>query len=143
MAHARQSIREAVATAVTGLATTGTRVFQSRALPQDALPCLLVTTNDESVQADLGAVLTRELEIRVAGYAKAASNLEDTLDTIAEEVETAVQGAGALGGLVDAPPVLTGIRTDFDDSLEQPVGEVVLTFRCIYFTNAGAPGTTL
>lgn len=143
MPHARQSIREAVATALTGLATTGSRVFQSRMREQDTLPCLLVATNDESVSSNISGIQERQLSISVTGVAKAASNVDDTLDTIASEVETAMQSAGTLGGLVDAPPALTLLSTSFDDSLEQPVGEVSLTFGCTYFTNAGAPGTTL
>lgn len=143
MPHARQAIREAVATAVTGLATTGSRVFQSRMRAQDALPCLLVTTDGESITEEISGVQQRELEIRITGVAKAAANVDDTLDTIASEVETAVQAAGTLGALVSIPPTLTAISTDFDDSLEQPVGEIALTFRSTYFTNAGAPGTTL
>lgn len=145
MPHARQSIREAVVTAVTGLTTTGSRVFAARMRPQDSLPCLLVATNDEEVTLDSvdGLVLQRALEVSVEGVAKAAANLDDTLDTIASEVEVAMQAAGTLGGLVDAAPVLQSIRTDFDDSLEQPVGAVRLSYRCTYFTNAGAPGTTL
>lgn len=143
MTHARRSIREAVATAVTGLTTTGSRVFQSRMRPQEALPALLVSTGSEEIEGSLGTVLTRSLEIEIIGVAMAASDVDDTLDAIAEEVESAVQAAGTLGGLVDAPPVLTRIRTDFDDSLEQPVGQISLTYACTYFTNAGAPGTTL
>ena len=49
MAHARQTIREAAATKVTGLTSTSTRVFQSRMVPQETLPCLLVATNDEEI----------------------------------------------------------------------------------------------
>ena len=143
MAHARQSIREAVATAVTGLASTGSRVFQSRMRPQETLPCLLVNAGDEEVQTDVGNIQTRVLEISIVGVAKAAANLDDALDTISAEVEVAVQAAGTLGGLVSTPPVLARIRTDFDDSLEQPVGEISLTFGCTYFTNAGVPGTTV
>lgn len=141
--HARRSIREAVAAALTGLATTGSRVFQSRMRPQESLPALLVATNGEEIEQDLGTVQTRALDIDVTGVALAASGVDDTLDAIAEEVEVAMQAAGTLGGLVSAPPVLTAIRTAFDDSLEQPAGEVSLTFRCLYFTQAGAPGTTL
>ena len=36
MSHARQQIREAVAAAVTGLATTGTNVFVNKITPQEA-----------------------------------------------------------------------------------------------------------
>lgn len=143
MAHARQSIREAVATAVTGLASTGSWVFRSRMRPQESLPCLLVNAGDEEVLTSEGNVQTRVLEIEIVGVAKAAANVDDSLDTIASEVEAAVQAAGTLGGKVSVPPALARISTAFDDSLEQPVGEITLVFACTYFTNAGAPGTTL
>jgi hypothetical protein len=86
MAHARQTIREATATLVTSLTSTGTRVFQSRMVPTAAtLPCLLVTTNDEEIEA--GAFekqLDRRLSVQIIGVAKAASaSLDDALDTIA------------------------------------------------------------
>ncbi len=143
MAHARRQIREAVATALTGLTTTGSRVFQSRMREQESLPCLLVVTDTENVDASVGTIQQRDLDILVTGLALGASNVDDTLDAIAEEVETAVQAGGTLGGLVSVAPVLTGIRTQFDDSLQQPVGEIELAFRCTYFTHAGAPGTTV
>ena len=136
MAHARQTIREAAATLVTGLTTTGTRVFQSRMAPQDSLPCLLVTTEEEQIEP--GAFekqLDRRLTIRIIGLAKATSNVDDTLDTIAAEVET------ALG--TNLAYQLTAIAVDFDETLEKPAGRIVLDFGYRYFTNAGAPGTTL
>ena len=42
--HLRTSLRDAMATAVTGLTSTGSRVHKSRLYPvaADALPCLLV-----------------------------------------------------------------------------------------------------
>ena len=50
MAHYRQQIRERVATTLTGLATTGSNVFQSRVYPleNNKLPCLLVYTTEEA-----------------------------------------------------------------------------------------------
>jgi hypothetical protein len=58
--HARQQIREAAATVVSGLTTTGTRVYQSRMRPvADAgTPCLLVMTSDESI--DPATVYTQQ-----------------------------------------------------------------------------------
>ena len=46
MAHARQSIRDNVVTAVTGLSTTGTNVFRSRVYPlgENKLPALCIYT---------------------------------------------------------------------------------------------------
>ena len=73
--------------------------------------------------------------LAVAGLAKPPANVDDTLDTIAAEVET------ALGA--DLKYELTGIAVDFDESLEKPAGRIVLTFSIRYFTTAGAPGTVL
>lgn len=141
--HARQAIREALATAVTGLVTTGANVFQSRMRAQDTLPCLLVTTNDESVdRIDMGTVEQRDIAVEITGVAKQASGVDDTLDDIAAEIETAIGAANTLGGRVQGLH-LASIRPEFDDELDQPVGLVRLTYRCTYFTNAGVPGTTL
>ena len=54
MAHLRQSIRERIATDVTGLSTTGSNVFQSRVYPVEdgSLPCLLVYTTSEESEVD-------------------------------------------------------------------------------------------
>lgn len=145
MIHARRQIREAVATALTGLATTGTKVHQSRMRPQgdSALPCLLVETGPEQIVLDgINEVQARTLDIIVRGYAKATANVDDTLDAIALEVETAMHTAGNLSGLIKNEAYLEEIQVDFDE-LEKPVGVVMLRFKAIYFTQAGAPGTTL
>jgi hypothetical protein len=143
MSHARQQIREALATVVTGLTSTGSRVYQSRMRAQESLPCLLVVTNNESIaQADFDNQLEHTLSLVITGVAKAAANVDDALDTIAAEVETAIGSLNSLGGKVRGL-ALESIETDFDDTLEQPVGLVNLGYRCTYFTNAGVPGTTL
>ncbi len=136
MPHARQTIREAAATLLTGLTSTGSRVFQSRIVPQTTLPCLLVMTDAEEIAP--GAFekqLDRRLTLTIVGVAKAGATLDDNLDTIAAEVET------ALGS--DYRYELTGIDVDFDETLEKPAGRITLTYGYRYFTNAGAPGTVL
>jgi hypothetical protein len=141
--HARQAIREAVATTVTGLASTGARVFQSRMRPQEDFPCLLVRTNGEDVERfDVASIDERNLEVEIVGLAKAASNVDDTLDAIAEQVEIAIGANNTLGGRVKRMD-LASLRVEFDDDLELPVGLMRITYRCTYFTNAGVPGTTL
>lgn len=136
MSHARQQIREACAALVTGLATTGSRVFQSRMAPQDSLPCLLVTTNDEDIaEGAFDAQYERNLSVSVVGLAKAGATLDDTLDQIALEVETAM--------VANRRFILSGIEVDFDEGLEKPAGRIVLTYRARYFTDAGAPGIIL
>jgi hypothetical protein len=142
MTHARQQIREAVAIALTGLTTTGTRVFQSRMRPQGdaALPCLLITTDTEQIDTGPQTLQQRAITITVRGMAKAATTLDDTLDTIAAEVETAAHAAGTLAGRVAGGLQLRRIETDFDETLDKPVGVIVLEYMAVYFTNAGAPG---
>ena len=95
MAHARQTIREQVGTTLTGLTTTGSNVFQSRVYPlqESNLPALLIYTKEESREAIVmgsNRVIERELTLAVEAYVKTNSNSDDTIDTIAEEVETAI-----------------------------------------------------
>lgn len=142
MSHVRQQIREALVTALTGLTTTAARVYPFRGVPlADAkLPCLLVNTDEESVEA--GGIsapfrLERNLTVRVRGLAKQVDNLDDKLDTIAAEVETAL-GNTTLGGLVKMLS-LSGVNISRDDDGERPVGEVEMVFSAVYVTAANAP----
>ena len=52
MAHVRQSIRDNVVTAVTGLSITGSNVFRSRVYPlgTNKLPALCVYTDCDTVE---------------------------------------------------------------------------------------------
>lgn len=137
MAHARQTIREAAATLLTNLTTTGSRVFQSRAVPQESLPFLLITTNDEEiVPGTIGNLIERQMELVVTGYAKQTSTVDDVLDTIAAEVETAMAGFTYRNAL-------KSLAVDFEETLEKPVGLIRLAFVCTYLTATGTPGTPL
>ena len=146
MSHVRRQLREAAAAAVTGLSTTAGRVFQSRVYPlRDAdLPCLLVITDDERIDAGnaaMGGELERELTLTVRGVAKATADLDDTLDAIAEQVEPMLNGA-TLGGKAKKC-LLTAINVEMDDVLEKPVGSISLEYRITYFTSPALPGTAL
>lgn len=141
--HVRQQIREAVATLVTGLTTTGSRVHQSRMRPvaDGGLPCLLVHSNDtERVDmADADTLQQRELPIVIRGLAKGGTTLDDTLDAIALEVETAMATNPRLSGKAQMSR-LVSVDTDFDGSTDKPVGEIQLTYAFTYFVQAGSPG---
>lgn len=142
MSHARETIRDAVVTAVTGLTTTGTRVYPSRVYPfdDDNLPGLLVFTSYEEIDEEEGKLAQlqfRNQTVIVEGYDKLSAGLDDKLDDIAEEVETAMFAVGF--NTID----LLSTETDFEDGIEQPVGKITLTFRLQYLTAEGAPGTAL
>ena len=145
MPHVRRQIREAAAAALTGLATTGSRVSQSRMAPRRAgdLPCLLVETADERIEQGAQSRITRELTVIVRGFAKANTALDDTLDQIAGEVETALASAGSLGGLVPGGITPMQVSIDFDDTLEQPAGVIVMEFRAVSFGVLGSPNTVI
>lgn len=144
--HLRRQIREAAAARVTGLGTTASRVFQMRIYPLQAaeLPGLLVFTNDETAQRmTLGApsILERRLELVIEGFAKATSNLDDTLDGIAKEVEVAIAGDHGLGGLAKS----TTLRSTAVQMVEadQPLGMVRLVFEVVYMARENAPDVAL
>lgn len=139
--HVRQQLREAVAAAVTGLSTTGSRVYQSRVYPLDisSLPCLLVTSDgdkSEAITVHSPYQQERATTIRIEGVAKAVSNIDDTLDAISKEVETAIAGSSTaiVKGLI-----YQGAQIDYDGSGEQPIGKVTMIFTKDLYTLSNAP----
>lgn len=97
MAHERKQIRDAVVAALTGETGAGARVFASRALPvRHDLPTILVHTPDEETdpasRASAPRVLMRTAQVQIEAIVTAASEsaLEDAIDAIALEVETAM-----------------------------------------------------
>lgn len=144
MSHVRQQIREQIATAVTGLAVTGSNVFQSRVYPVEKanLPCLLVFTEGESVEietAGISALQRRNTVVTVQAIASATADLDDTLDTICSQVETAIYGASTISNdtrLLNTDIELTAIG-------EKPVGTATMTYSMILSTFEGSPDTAL
>lgn len=145
MSHARQQIREAVATLVTGLTTTGSNVFQSRFYRVQAseLPALFIYSTDESIERETigtGPYLRRELSIQIEGMAKALDNLDDTLDTIGEEVEDALGGQLPAG--VDDFRI-SSVSIDYSGEGEQPVGVIRMDFVARYQTAEDNSGSII
>ena len=140
MSHVRQQIREATGTLLSGLVTTSTRIFESRVynLQETELPCLVITTNDESVEEGTLKALIRSLTLTIEGKAKATTNLDDTLDTIASEVEIKMATSPTLGGKVVGHSLST---TSIEMSVEgdQPIGSISLNYDVVYMTPEGNP----
>ena len=125
MAHVRQQIRSAIVTALTGLTTTGSNVFRSRIYPLESgkLPGLCIFTRSEAVEFDTLTItrsIGRVLEVSVEAYLSATANYDNTLDTIAVEVEEALAADVTLGGLSKDVQV-TAFEADFSGDGEQPV----------------------
>lgn len=149
MAHVRTSIRTAIATRLTGLTTTSTRVYPSRIQPlADAnLPCLRVYLDDEEIGTDSMAAdvwLDRQATLRVECCAKAVSGLDSTLDTMLAEVEAAIgTGDATFGALLKSRPIINAVSVDMDDDLEKPVGILTASYLVHYFTAASNPATAI
>lgn len=146
MSHLRTQIRDAIATAVTGLATTGSRVHKSYANPfgDSDLPALLVKLEgrEDHQGFDISTAIERDLTAVITGYAKSSGDVDAILNQIALEVETALAAAPTLAGKCSAAWV-TGLEAGIDTSLEKPAGRIDITLRVKYFTTAGSPGTLI
>ena len=146
MAHLRQSIRERIATDVTGLSTTGSNVFQSRVYPVEdgSLPCLLVyTTSEESEVTEMASprAMTRFLNVIVQGVV-GATTPDDTLDTISKEVEVALAGDVTINSLANNS-FLSSTEIEFNAEGAKPIGIVRLNYLVEYRNLDNAPESAI
>lgn len=146
MSHVRTQIRTAIIAAVTGLTTTGARVYEGRVYPmQDAnLPGLLVYTEDEQNEIKglgIGRSIERILNLTIEAIFKDTSSLDAKGDTILSEVETALGPGASLGGGKYAH--LSSVQIERSDDLEKPVALMRMVFQIPYYTALGAPDNAL
>lgn len=138
MAHVRKQIRDAIKTALTGLATTGANCYQSRVFPFEStkLPALLIYTKSETTDFDtisLPRDIMRVLEINVEAYVQGTANYDNTLDQIAVEVEEAIAADVTLGGLTKDLQTVA-FEADFSGDGEQTVAIGRFTISATYRT---------
>ncbi len=146
--HLRKQIRAAAKTALTGLTSTGARVYASRVHPlQDAdlgAGALRLYTRDEEVEISsmgVGRLRERRLSLVVEACVKAVSGYDDTIDQIQKEVEIALDADQGLGGLckyVELKTVEDAFETD-----EKVVAVKRMTFEVLYYAAQGAPDVPL
>ena len=139
--HIRQQIREKFGTTLTGLTTTGSRVYESRVYPLETVPALVIYTKSETskpIVIGTDRVMSRELSVVVEGYAKATSNFDDTIDTISKEVEEAIAADRTLDGLAK-DCYLESTEIEFNGEGEKPLGYVSLTFLTNYYVQETNP----
>lgn len=146
MAHMRTQIRQAVVAALTGLPTTGARVFVNSVYELRAadLPCLLVQTGDEPQIDPLnvsGTALQRQHLVIIKAIAKQTANLQDALDQMLLEVEGAL-ALSTLGGLVKRME-LKAVGVNESAGLDTPAGELTATWLVSYLTPTTNPDTHL
>ena len=147
MSHVRQQIREQIGTILTGLASTGSNVYESRVYPLNEanLPALLIYTKAETSSiSTIGTSLgvDREITVIVEAYVKANSNFDDTVDTVCAEVEVAM---GSNRTLNDTARLnyLESTDIEFSGDGENPVGVATMSFIVQYRTLQNAPETSI
>lgn len=147
MAHYLTTVRSAIVTAVTGLTTTGARVYEDEPYPLTAaqVPALIVSAWSPQIQfASLDAsAIQVDVDIGIECLAKGTSGLQATLDTIAAEVQTALDAVTSIGGrTVQIQPVAID-RPQFSLDSDQPVARRLLLFRIAPLFTTSADPTSL
>ena len=145
MAHVRKAIREHVVTTITSLSTTGSNVYETRYFPLQTgnLPALIVYTLDETIEDYTIGQNTRTqfraLNLIIEAHCRGTANIDDTLDTIAEEVEEAMVTDITRGGHAKDTK-LVATEVDFDTA-SQKTGLMRLTYLISYNTTENAVQT--
>lgn len=147
--HERKLLRDAIVAQVKGTAPTfrtaaGARVVSSRHAPNktDTLPKISVFTADEPVNESSAGTSPRELKrtvrVEVVGWVVASEDVDDALDALALEIETAMDLDTHLDGYA-FDSILEA--TAFGEKLEgeRPLGAVSLTYACTYHTQKRIP----
>jgi hypothetical protein len=139
--HQRQRIRDAVAQQLrTAAIVPAANVFTSRARPvleilQRREAVLSVYTGDETSQRTPDAqLIERTLTVSIEGMAGGGDDLDDTLDTMAEAVEAALEADPTLGGLLSAEMELTATTSEITARGNQQVGAFRMDFDAKYQT---------
>jgi hypothetical protein len=144
MAHVREQIISAIATALAGLTTTGSSVFPSRVdnLQASEVPGLTIYDTDEIVdeEGSTQAAQLRIVTIAVVGHVASTSGdgVSDVLNTIASEVETAIYTDITLGGIA-LGLTLESTTKEYDNEGDQVAGRITLSVNVQYMTALGVP----
>ena len=138
MAHVRKLIRDNVETTLTGLATTGANVYQTRVYPlaENKLPGIAIFTKTEDTEygtINPPRTQIRTLVVAVEIYVKAITNFDDTLDAISVEVEEALYTDRTRGGYAKDTRI-TSFDADFSGDGDQPVARATLDVEVEYVT---------
>jgi hypothetical protein len=146
MAHARKQIRDKIMLALTGLPSSGSRVYsaRTRALAEGHLPTILVYATEEDSEVHTfgrkDATILRTLTLIVDGRAvdADAAAVESTLDQMAAEIEPAIMADPALDGLVKSL-ALTSTQISVTSPGSYHVGQIELQYTIKYRTRADDP----
>jgi len=147
MPHYLTTVRAAVIAELTGLATTGSRVYEDEphTLQADQVPALIVSCWSPQVgPASLDmTTLQVDVDVGIECVVKGASGLQTTLDTIAGEVQAAIRTLTSIGGRAVQIVPVSFDRPFFDLSTDQPVARRLLLYRIAPLFTPSADPTSL
>lgn len=141
--HARRTIRESVGSLLRSSSITGTRVFENRLYPvqEKELPCLLVITEgdrSENITSSNNPQQQRNVRVLIRAIVKSSRELDDEMDDICAQVETAIAGAS-----FSFRAQRQYIGTENRESIigNQPTGEATLFYEFTVRTKENDPQT--
>lgn len=140
MAHPRELIRKQAVAVLLGATNAGASVYASRVAPlisngwQSELPAIIVYTMDESAEIFNQAPreYRRRVELVVEIHAEGNEALDDTLDTLARQVERLLLMDDTLGGTANDLQYVRSRMVLLDQS-EHLTGACRLIFEAEYF----------
>lgn len=143
--HVRKRIRDAIVGLLSGLTSTGDRVWNSRSfqITTDRLPSISVFTTEEEIERVTLAApvrIHRMMSVVIEVHAVRSEVVEDVLDQCAGEIETAMAGVITIDDH-QLPAQLTTVSFATLDEGEQPLGVLRMVYRIPYSTNEATPDT--
>lgn len=143
MAHLRKLIRDDIKTTLTGLTTTGSKVYATRVYPLAAgnLPGIVMYSDSEQVEyatVSLPRTQMRTLTVTVEVYVRGTGSYDDQLDQICAEIEAALYADVTRSGLAKDTKI-TGFEAQFAGEAEQPVATGVISVEVLYSAQEGSP----
>jgi len=150
MAHAREQVRDAIVSTVTGLTTTGSSVYPNRQydLTEAELPALRVYTGDMEQVEDYSNIyeyLTWDMAVIIEAHAQAKADLDEQLEDILGEVQTAIAADVQLATALSPKKVwftnLDEVEVERFDEKAVPAGMILMTYRVRFRTTAADPTT--
>lgn len=143
MKHARQKIREAVATILSGLSPT---LYPSRVYPIVTLPAISIYANGERSQSENQVIntprrYTRNLSLIVEIAVEAVTGFDDLVDDYCAQIESAMAADVTLNGsAVDS--TMTGTLLTMDGG-DIPTAKAAITYDVWYRTTGANAETSL
>lgn len=143
----RKQALDAIVTALTGLTTTGTKVFLGRvtALARNEVPGLIVRGSLERIETDAmrPRVQQRNFGVFVLVHVRETDDYEETLNQVFSEVEVALANASVAGGFGAKSITLRGISDPDRVQNEVTYVQAAMDFEVFYVTAEGAPEVAL